>query len=302
MNPPRTRIAVALIGLAAALTSCTPGPADNGAATAEVPAIIDRAPITPPFRASDAPNMGGVPTITPTVLERAPHPHDHFTQGLEVVGGRLMESTGLVGQSRIVRHASPGDPETTVPLPGDVFGEGLTMVDDVVHVLTLEGDSVLRYQWPSLTRLDDLPLEGWDDTQGWGACHDASTGLLWISTGSSTLQGVNPATGQRVRTLTLGDTFLPQRLNELDCADGVMWANLWPTQEAVLADLADGRTLARVDLSDLAEDAAAEADRQGLDFTEDAVPNGAAFTEDGSVWVTGKNWPTMYRVRLDLPG
>ena len=64
--------------------------------------------------------------------------------------------------------------------------------------------------------------------EGWGLCFDGTR--LVQSDGSATLRFRNPMTfGQTgALTVTLDGKPLPQ-LNELECAGGQVWANVWPT-------------------------------------------------------------------------
>ena len=81
------------------------------------------------------------------------------------------------------------------------------------------------------------------------------------------------------------------RLNELEWIDGRIWANVWQEDRIIVIDPASGEVTATVDLRGLLP----LPERQpGTD-----VLNGIAYNpEDGGIWVTGKNWPWMYRIEL----
>ena len=54
------------------------------------------------------------------------HDPSLFTQGLQVVGDEIYESTGRVGSSVVQRRPlGGGEPAVTVAMAGDEFGEGL---------------------------------------------------------------------------------------------------------------------------------------------------------------------------------
>ncbi len=82
------------------------------------------------------------------------------------------------------------------------------------------------------------------------------------------------------------------RLNELEWVDGQVLANVWQTDIIVRIDptTRPGQRHHRPDRAD--------ARPVGLDPT-DAVLNGIAWDADGRrLFVTGKNWPTLFEIRL----
>ena len=81
------------------------------------------------------------------------------------------------------------------------------------------------------------------------------------------------------------------RLNELECVDGQVWANVWQTDRIVRIDPATGRVTAVVDAAGLLDPGR----RAGTD-----VLNGIAAVpgDDGTFLVTGKLWPVTFRVRF----
>ena len=78
------------------------------------------------------------------VVESFTHDGEAFTQGLELVGDRLFESTGLFGEStlREVDLAS-GEVLRSIDLDSSLFAEGLTVVDDEVIQLTWRSGEAL---------------------------------------------------------------------------------------------------------------------------------------------------------------
>jgi glutaminyl-peptide cyclotransferase len=80
------------------------------------------------------------------------------------------------------------------------------------------------------------------------------------------------------------------RLNELECVDGQVWANVFHTDRIVRIDSGTGDVTAMVDARRLVDD-----ERR----TAEQVLNGIAFAGGDEFVLTGKYWPTMFRVRLD---
>ena len=83
-----------------------------------------------------------------------------------------------------------------------------------------------------------------------------------------------------------------ERLNELECVDGTVWANIWLTDNIVAIDPSTGRVTAVVDASGLL------ADRSNLGVND--VLNGIAHDPlSGHFLLTGKRWPVMFEVVLE---
>ena len=80
------------------------------------------------------------------------------------------------------------------------------------------------------------------------------------------------------------------RINELECAQGAVFANIWKTDTVIRIDPASGQVTADIDLAGLLPaEQRARAD----------VLNGiAAIPGTDEFLVTGKYWPTMYRVKF----
>jgi glutaminyl-peptide cyclotransferase len=225
------------------------------------------------------------------VVEVLPHDRTSFTQGLELADGVLYEGTGREGQSTM-RALDPdtGSVHREQALPADLFGEGITVVGDTIWQLTWQDGVAIRRDRATLAERDRVSYEG----EGWGLCHErtrAGTRLV-MSDGSAELTFRDPETFAEqgrvsVRTAA-GDSVT--ELNELECVDGVVYANVWQTDQIVRIDPATGRVTATVDLAGLLP----EEDRAGTD-----VLNGiAAIPDTDEFLVTGKLWPSMFRVRF----
>jgi len=82
-------------------------------------------------------------------------------------------------------------------------------------------------------------------------------------------------------------------LNELECVDGVVWANVWKTDQIVRIDPATGQVTGTVDAGGLL-------DRSR--YPDADVLNGiAAIPGTDRFLITGKLWPTTFEVRFVPP-
>jgi glutaminyl-peptide cyclotransferase len=228
-----------------------------------------------------------VPTLRPEVLAELPHDPSAFTQGFEIDDGVLYEGTGLEGRSQL-RELNPdtGAVLRSVPLPGELFGEGITVVGDRIWQLTWQDGVVLEWDRATLTLRRQVPIEG----EGWGLC-DAD-GSLVRSDGTDRLRFHDPVTFAEQGSVAVTLDGAPvDRLNELECVDGQVWANVWQTDRIVRIDPATGRVTAVVDAAGLL-DPAQRADTDVLNGIA-AVPG-----DDGTFLITGKLWPVTFRVRF----
>ena len=238
----------------------------------------------------DGANGAGIARWTVEILERHPHDPAAFTQGLEMADGVLYESTGLYGLSSL-RRVDPATGAVTAEtaVDEDLFGEGLTVVDDRIVQLTWKAGRALVYDRATLELAGEFGYQG----EGWGLCR--SDDELVMSDGSDRLARRDPESFELIDTVTVAGIGLAvDRLNELECVGGLVIANVWQTPELLVIDLADGQVKAVIDGQPLLDDVlAATPDPNTLD-----VLNGVAALNDGTFLMTGKLWPLMYRVRV----
>jgi len=222
------------------------------------------------------------------VLASLPHDTTSFTEGLQRDGTTLWEGTGLAGMSEL-RELDPdtGALVRSAPLPGKLWGEGIAVTGDTIWQLTYQDGVALLWDKATLKVKKQVALTG----EGWGLCYDGTR--LVQSDGSATLRFRNPATFAQTGalTVTLDGKPVPQ-LNELECAGGQVWANVWPTTQLVRINPTSGRVTAKVDGSGLLTPEQA----QGTD-----VMNGITWLGGDEYLVTGKYWPVMLRVRIVVP-
>lgn len=224
-----------------------------------------------------------------TVLDTVPLPPDTFTQGLEVDrDGHLLIGTGLNGKSRLMR-LTPGaaTPSEEVALEDSFFGEGITQTDAGIWQLTWKaGTAFLR----DSTTFEELQRAHYDG-EGWGLCNAGSE--LIMSDGSAMLRHLDPQTFEErgPRTEVTLDGSPVDNLNELECVDGVVYANIWMSEDILRIDPASGVVTAVIDTANLNHVPSAD---------PNAVLNGIAHIPGtDEFWITGKLWDELYRVRFE---
>lgn len=232
--------------------------------------------------------LTGVPELHAHVLAVLPHPRDAFTEGLELVDGQLYESTGQVGKSRItVSDPATGEIRRRVDVPA-VFGEGITVLPRRIWQLTWQDHVAIERDRKTLAELRRVRFEG----EGWGLCHQGDDTLV-MSNGTDTLTFRDPVTFAPTRTVIVhaGDQTV-DRLNELACTPGALYANVWKTDTIVAIDPKTGAITAKIDLSGL------PVDRTGTDVLNGITP----VPGTDQFLVTGKLWPSMFQVRFTTQG
>lgn len=237
----------------------------------------------------------GVAAPPPAVRLRvdvlASHPHDPraFTQGLLWHAGALYESTGLQGSSSLRRvDLATGRVLAKVDLEPELFGEGLALADGHLEQLTWTSGRALLYDLSSFERVGERTYPG----EGWGLTFDGRR--LVMSDGSDRLTFRDPETFAATGSLTVVLDGRPVvRLNELEYAEGSVYANVWQTDEIVRIDPVSGRVTALIDAADLLT----PEERSHAD-----VLNGIAFDPERRVFlVTGKLWPKLFEVAFVPP-
>lgn len=232
------------------------------------------------------PGVAAVPTMLPTVVAKIPHDRSAFTEGLVFDGPRLYESTGKVGNSQL-RELDPatGVAVRRADLPADFYGEGLAVVGDRIWELTWKNGVAIEWDKATMIPLRQVREDG----EGWGLCYDGKR--LIRSDGTDRLHIHDPATFTETGSVTVTFEGDPLRhLNELECVGGQIWANVFMTDRIVRIDPATGGVTAMVNARGLVDDSRR---------AKGEVLNGIAFAGNGEFVLTGKYWPTMFRVRFD---
>ena len=277
MNRVLHRRTVGVVLTVAVLSGCSSG---NGA---EVPAEGGSTQLEEVVTSDSAQS---IPVLRPEVLAEVPHDPSAFTQGLELHEGTLYEGTGLEGESQLrVLDPETGEVLRAEPLPGELFGEGIAVAGDRIWQLTWQDGVVLEWDRATLTLRQQLPLDG----EGWGLCSDGTR--LVRSDGTDRLRFHDPVTFAETGSVPVTIDGKPvTELNELECVDGQVWANVWPSDVLVRIDPASGRVTAAVDAAGLLD--------PEQRANADAVLNGIAALGNDEYLLSGKLWPVSFRVRF----
>lgn len=219
------------------------------------------------------------------VLASYPHDDNSYTQGLFFHNGTLYESAGQYGGSSFRRvDVKSGKISRIQYFESRYFIEGSCAIGDKAYLLTWREHKCFIYDIANFRPLGEMRLS----TEGWGATTDGKS--LIISDGSDKLYFLNPDTfmADSVKSVTLKGKPLSY-LNELEMINGDIWANVYCENYIVIIDPASGEVKGVVDCNNLLPSA--------LRTRKTDVLNGIAYNpKDKSLYLTGKNWPRIFKV------
>ena len=236
------------------------------------------------------PAAAAVPTGGFEIRRVYTHDAGAFTEGLFYLHGDLFESTGMPGQSNIRRvRLRDGVVLQSRALAPSLFGEGIVNWGDEIVSLTWRDQVGFRWDLKTLTQKKTFHYAG----EGWALTQDGKH--LIMSDGTPVLRFRDPVTFKEVRHIQVTADGRPVgNLNELEWVKGEILANIWETHLIARIDPRTGKVKAWIDLSGLPETVSAG--------NPDAVLNGIAYDrEHDRLFVTGKDWPHLYEIRLTTP-
>lgn len=225
-----------------------------------------------------------------SMIDSRSHDANVFTQGYFANDTHLWESSGLYGKSFLRRYTlSSGEIENEIPLPKQLFAEGLSVYNNELFLLTWRAGILVVYDPTTLQVKRSVRYEG----EGWGLTHNDSA--LIMSDGSDTLTFRDPTTFKESKRIRVHNAWRSYRyLNELEFVNGAIWANVWRSPFILKISPEDGSVLAIANLSDLV--------KTHTEKNKEAVLNGIAYDrKHDAFWITGKNWPTQYLLRFQTP-
>lgn len=219
------------------------------------------------------------------VVKEYPHDTEAYTQGLFFHADTLVESTGLNGKSTLRKVAlESGEVLEQTKFGRKYFAEGSCVLGDNLYVLTWQNGVVFVYDPATLKHKMTYSYA----REGWGLTTDGKQ--LIASDGSSKLYFFTPDL-QQTRSVVVTLNGRPMRnLNELEWVDGRIWANVYLTDIILVINPSSGKVEATIDCTGILPDK--------LRTKDTDVLNGIAVSKDGRIFLTGKNWPKLYEVKL----
>jgi len=213
------------------------------------------------------------------IINSYPHQRDAFTQGLFYDNGILYEGTGQeTGSSLREVELKTGKVIRQLNLDPSLFGEGITLFDNRIYQVTWTSKVGFVYE----RQINKIFYQ----TQGWGLT--TMNNQIVMSDGTNVLYVLEPEMFTVISSLEVYDNEKKvDQLNELEYINGEIWANIWMSDLIARIDPGSGKVIAYIDFKGLMKDKDA------------GVLNGIAWDKDGNrIFVTGKNWPELFEIRL----
>ena len=242
------------------------------------------------FANSSSENLDNAVESSIVVVDTIAHDPNSFTQGLEYYNGTLLESSGLYGSSSI-REVNPANGETirSLPINESLFAEGITVKGGSIIMLTWKEELALEIDIEDFRIIGNYTFQG----EGWGICFNGDHFVT--SNGSSVLSYRDQQTFETNYSVNVTwDGESVQNLNELECVNDKIYANIWMQDTIIEINSTTGMVEMFASAKTLSEN------HEG---PLNEVLNGIALdhNRDG-FWITGKNWSEMYLVNFESIG
>lgn len=228
----------------------------------------------------------GVKEYKLEVVAEYPHDTGSYTQGLFFHDGQMYESTGLHGKSTFRKvDVETGEALEKLNFDKKYFVEGSVIWNGNLYILTWESRVAFIYDAETLEYKSSWKYP----REGWGITTDGKH--LIASDGTANLYFMDENFAQKKKVLVTIEDRPVRFLNELEYIDGKIWANVYTADEIVIIDPKDGRVEGVIDCRGLLP--------KELRTPDTDVLNGIAYDEKtGKIYLTGKNWPKIYEIKL----
>ncbi|MCI1780236.1 MAG: glutaminyl-peptide cyclotransferase [Bacteroidales bacterium] len=221
------------------------------------------------------------------VLDTLPHDVSSYTQGLFFYKDTLYESAGQYGESSFRQtDLKTGKVLKRLNFGKDYFLEGSCVLNGKLYILTWQENTCFVYDMKTLGYIKSFHYK----TEGWGLTTDGKN--LIMSDGSSTIYFRDPDNfkiKKKIDVTYKGRSI--KLLNELEYINGKIWSNVYTKDDIVLIDPESGQIEKLADCRNLLPSKYRK--------PETDVFNGIAYEPStGSIYVTGKYWPLMFKIKL----
>lgn len=221
------------------------------------------------------------------VINSFPHDINAYTQGLVYSNGYLYESTGQYGESSLRKvKLETGEVIRNISLDRELFGEGLCIYEGRLYQITWKNRVGFVYDKETLRLINKIYYQ----TEGWGLTTYGNR--LLMSDGSHYLYFLDPLYFSEVHRIEVYDNKGPvANLNELEMINGMVYANIFGTDDIAIFSPETGKVHGFIDLSGILP---SQFRHRRLD-----VLNGIAWDEENNrLFVTGKYWPRLFEIEI----
>ncbi len=230
------------------------------------------------------------------IVNTFPHDVEAYTQGLEFYRDTLFEGTGNgMGESgkkgissiRKVDYRT-GKVYSKVEYPENVFGEGITILNNKIYQLTYKNNEAYILNVDKLNKIKTLSY--FQSMEGWGLTSDGKN--LYMTDSSETMHILNSETLKQIDFINVysGSKMVPS-VNELEWVDGKIYGNVYLRNAIAIINPKNGAVESIVNLAEL--------EKKITHLQDTDVLNGIAYNpKTKTFFVTGKNWDKMFEIKL----
>ncbi len=223
-----------------------------------------------------------------TIVNTYDHDVDAFTEGYEFFRDTLVESTGQNGKSYLAKvDYKTGKAYKKVGLDQQYFGEGLTVINNKIYLLTYKNLEGFIYDANTMKKIKSFQYD--KQIEGWGMTNDGKN--IYHSDGTEKIWTMDPETQKLVDFVNVytNDSKI-KSVNELEWINGKIYGNIWQKDAIAVINPQTGAVEAVLDLTAL---------RAKVTNKEAEVLNGIAFRKStNTIFVTGKNWNKTFEIKV----
>jgi glutamine cyclotransferase len=237
------------------------------------------------------------------VINMFEHDNTCFTQGLLTYKGYLYESCGLYGRSKLRKiHPDTGIVLKEYSFEKQIFAEGISVTNEhnsYLYALSWTNKKMFIFDIETFKVIGISTYETFS-TEGWGLTFDGTNFIVSDGSDRITFYEVPKIPSDNLPLVKIKEFIVKdkttsiamQRVNELEYVNGYIYANVWYKDIIIKIDPKDGSIVKTVDLKRLYP-------KSKRIKTADCL-NGISYnTTDKSFTLTGKLWPSYYRVSLN---
>jgi len=236
------------------------------------------------------------PLLAASLVAEYPHDTNAFTEGLQVHEGKLYEGTGELEKSFIqVSDIPTVKVLNKYPITDKtIFGEGINVFKGKLFQLTYQNHIVFVYDLKDLSKpIKTFPWQ----SEGWGITNNGTELIISDGQRSGNLYFVNPDDFKINKIVQVRDNTGPvMNVNELEYIDGFIYANVWGTTQIIKIDPSNGHVVGKIETADILRNFYTSYPIEPMDN----VLNGIAYDSAAKkIYITGKNWPKLFEIRLN---
>lgn len=220
------------------------------------------------------------------------HDIKSYTQGLEIYENLILESTGIYGKSILKKNdLNSYALVEEVKLENRFFGEGITVMNNKIYQITWHERTGFIYDL-NFKKIGNFYYSG----EGWGLANDGK--YIYMSNGSNKIAVLDSVKMSPIKYISVYQNDMPiDMLNELEYVNGKIFANIYHTKKIAVIDANSGIVEGYIDFSLIFDH---EEYRKNTGKEVDVL-NGIAYNKKKNTFlITGKFWPKMYEVKINM--